>query len=203
MLNPLAQPWILATSLGSGQQRQEHPQTTCLRLQTAGTTSLERARLPSNSGYVRAFRRRADCNDTVLLCSATHRCAVSVESTHQCGVNCQLSTTVEKETVHDDFEPPAVHNVWLTQIQVAHEDVRGHPATASRQFARPTLAQHPSLCARCTVMAKFVGWEATQAGTHCQVKRETQTAQKSDTEQLRRNGRDAARGGRSSEPSPD
>ena len=50
----------------------------------------------------------ADCkHDAVLLCSATHRCAVSVKSTHQCGVNCELNTTVEREAVHENFEPRA------------------------------------------------------------------------------------------------
>ena len=170
MLDPLAQQWILATNLGSGQQRQKHPRL----LDHLPPTST------SNSGYMRSFRRRADCNTTPSCCAARHQCAVSVESTHQCGVNCKMSATVEREAVHDDFEPPAVHNVRLTKIQVAHEDVRGHPATSFAACSRDhilqgpsTLAQHPGLCARCTVMAKLIEWEATSAGTHGQVKRET------------------------------
>ena len=49
----------------------------------------------------------------------------------------------------------------------------------------PASAQHPSLCARCTVMAKFIEWEVTAAGTHGQVEREAQVMQESAAEQLR------------------
>ena len=45
-------------------------------------------------------------------------------------------------------------------------------------------------------MAKFIEWEATPAGAQSKVERKAQATQESDAEQLRGNGRDAARGAR-------
>ena len=66
---------------------------------------------------------------------------------------------------------------------------------ASRHMRATTFSKlHPRLlCARCTVMAKFIKWEATPAGAHGKAEREAQATQESDAEQLRGNGRDAAR----------
>ena len=89
-------------------------------------------------------------HDAVLLCSATHR----LENTDQCGVNCNLSTTVEREAIHD-----------TTSGQLRGIFARPHSQGPS------TLAQHPGLCAPCTVMAKFIEWEGHTAKTHGQVKR--------------------------------
>ena len=192
-----SEPWLWPTETGTSSSLQ----TTCLRLQRRGQPALNGLVCPAtrgtcvpSDGELTATQHHPVVQHSPLVCrlGGEHTpmwCQLPTE--HHCG---------ERETVHDDFEPPAVHNVWLTQIQIAHEDVRRHTATSFAAYSRPhskahpTLAQHPGLCARCTVMAKLIEWEATPAGTHVQVKRETQTAQTSDTEQLRRNGRDAARG---------
>ena len=123
-------------------------------------------RLPRKSGYVRSTRRRADCNMTPSCCAA--RPLVCRLSTH-CG---EGWTSGRPQRL-------------LTQIQVAHEDVRRHPA--SRHFRATTFSRaHPRLlntlaCAHSAVLAKHIEWQATLVGTHCQMKKRETMAQKNGT----------------------
>ena len=72
-----------------------------------------------------------------------------MESTRQGGVSCQLSTTVERETVCDDFEPPAVHNVWLTQIQIGFG-----------RFVQQEVVEQPGCVTKFSLLSSEMHWTA-------------------------------------------
>ena len=105
---------------GEETKKSSFPWTTFLRLRQPKTTSFaQQLRVPALLPATGRLQR----NPISLNC-ASHWSATPVESTHQCGVHRQLSTSEERQTISDDFEPPPVGDIRVAQVKFPYEDVR-------------------------------------------------------------------------------
>ena len=181
--------------LGSGQLRQEG-----LRLRGEPATHFHtqhhqtRPGVSANQLWVSGLLAPPRSGDlgSIFNSSPCGGSSITPQSTDEGGVHSQLSTTEQRKAIHNDLEPPSISNCsWEGQIQITHQHV-GCDTTASLTadascdaLESPSpLAQNPSPCARCSVVAQRVEWEATPAGTLGEGKGQLETAEKCHTEEL-------------------
>ena len=90
----------------------------------------------------------------ISLSSASHWSAIPVESTHQCGVHRQLSTSEERQAINDT---PPIGDIRVAQVKVPYENVRRDSASRFATYAGNHILQTPPASLNtpaCSVMAK-------------------------------------------------
>ena len=76
----------------------------------------------------------------VVVCRCPPGRAIPVQRGHQSGVNSELCSVPQRQTVRDNFEFPSIEPLDLFQIHVTDKGVRPH--------SRPCFSAH--LCAACS-----------------------------------------------------
>ena len=106
----------------------------------------------------------------VRVSSPSPSSAVPVERRHHCCVDCELGPSMQWKPVSNDFQPPPVQPVGLSEVHVANKHVQTNTCSAfpanpcCRRLQRPTSSpEHPCCCASCAVVAKSVEWTPATA----------------------------------------
>ena len=130
------------------------------------------------------------CNTVCIGRSRPGRPISSQRGDHG-GVDCQLSSLPETQTVRDHFEAPAIESVELCKVHVPHEHIsRDSSASLSAHLRGSTLqdktplCENPCLSARCTMVAKKVELAATLASALGQGKRQMESPAQEEAEWL-------------------
>ena len=98
-----------------------------------------------------------------------------MQCTHKCGVDCELPSTEEWETINNDLQPADIAHERDSHVKVPDHDIGAHSASClptdtghNTLNGEPTLPQKPSPCASCSVVAKDVEETATPAAARRQ-----------------------------------
>ena len=107
---------------------------------------------------------------TVRGCCSLPWFSTATNKGHECGVHCQLHSSMQRQAVDDHFQTPVVSNHRHPQVHVSHKHVRHDSAPSfPADFGGRTLqseappSQRPCPRTGCVVMAKRIEWPATHA----------------------------------------